>query len=68
MTRGEILLTVLSVGWIISGIISAKIVSRKIPLIKESSFIKRIGGGPLTFLIAWLLLKLHKRYPDFKLR
>lgn len=59
----EILVVILFVGWIISGIISAKIVSRKIPLVDKLSFIKRVGGGPLVLLFAWLLLKIHKRYP-----
>jgi len=59
----EMLVLILFVGWIISGIFSARIVSRKIPLVNEFSFIKRVGGGPLILLFAWLLLKIHKRYP-----
>jgi len=59
----EMLVLILFVGWIISGIFSARIVSRKIPLVNEFSFIKRVGGGPLILLFAWLLLEIHKRYP-----
>jgi hypothetical protein len=58
----EMLMVILFVGWIISGIISAQIVSRKIPLVNERSFIKRVGGGPLILLFAWLLLKIKNRY------